>query len=291
MTIRTAHFDRLSALLEGARPRIEIIANDCPAPKGVPSLFICLLNRGTAAARLTAGWQTLHAPAMLFAGTLSGDYLQPDDDAEILKLLVILEGPAGPLLVNQFPTLGAFELADGSNDALARIAALISQEASAPRCGHPALLRHAGDILFIALLRQQIEHPEKSGELFRALADPKLAKALVAMHENPAADWRLETLAERAGMSRTAFANGFRLALGQPPGAYLTRLRLSLAKSQLKKGKSLKETARNSGYASASALSRALARNRPPHSPDSQESPAAPTTAMAMGEKNFGQLA
>lgn len=285
MTIRTTHLDRLSALLEGARPRIEILANDCPIPKGVPSLRICLLNRGTAMVRLAAGWQTLQAPAMLFAGKISGDHLLPGDDAEILNLLVMMEGPAGPLLATQFPALGALELAHGSNDALARIAALISQEVSAPRCGHPALLRHAGDILFIALLRQQIEHPEKSGELFRALAEPKLAKALVAMHENPAADWTLETLAECAGISRTAFANRFRLALGQPPGAYLTHLRLSLAESQLKKGKSLKETARNSGYASASALSRALARSRPPHSPDSKGASAdlAPVTAMDEG--------
>ena len=63
-------------------------------------------------------------------------------------------------------------------------------------------------------------------------------------------------MAERAGMSRSAFAARFRELVGQAPAAYLADWRLSLAQEQLRLGRSIKQIADQLGYANASALSR-----------------------------------
>ncbi|MCF8199998.1 MAG: helix-turn-helix domain-containing protein [Sulfuritalea sp.] len=83
---------------------------------------------------------------------------------------------------------------------------------------------------------------------------------LLAMHASPHGRWTLESLAEEAGMSRTSFANTFREVMNQPPGQYLTKIRLSIARRAVLSGKGLKAAARESGYMNSSALSRALSR-------------------------------
>ena len=117
-------------------------------------------------------------------------------------------------------------------------------------------------MLFIGLLRHLVAHPQASSGLFAGLGDPRIAATLVAMHEQPQTAWSLELLAERACMSRTAFATRFKDALGTPPGKYLAQLRLRIAQRAVQSGKGLKGAARDSGYKDASALSRALGRAR-----------------------------
>lgn len=259
MTNRTniPRLDRLSALLEGARPQIAPLADDSAPPS---ALLLELLTDGRAEFIGPGGAQPLHAPALVVARPGSDYQLTPLPEAGFLRFAVRFEGPAGRLIQCQFDEALAIACDDGDS-AFAQIVGLICAESQAPRCGHPALLQRAGEILFIALLRRLIEQPQRAGLLFQGLADPRLARALVAIHERPAEAWTLERLAETAGMSRTAFATGFRDKLGQTPGEYLTALRLALARQAADEGKGLKEAARLSGYGSASALSRALARS------------------------------
>lgn len=54
------------------------------------------------------------------------------------------------------------------------------------------------------------------GLLF-ALADPQIGAAISAMHADPAHRWTLQTLAERAGMSRSSFALKFKQTVGAAP--------------------------------------------------------------------------
>lgn len=63
-------------------------------------------------------------------------------------------------------------------------------------------------------------------------------------------------MAARAGMSRSAFAAAFKAAVGQPPADYLADWRLSLAQTELRRGRQVKQIADELGYASAPALSR-----------------------------------
>lgn len=276
MTVRTnpVHLDRLSALLEGAQARIECLTESCPWPtQGTGlNLFISTetdLEDGAERARDTrtdrAGTQppiAMPRPALLVSQGDPTAGLQQAISLHGLRLHIALPGPAGPLLAAQFAHPLQLSEADTAQHALGSTLALLCDEARSPRCGQPALLRRAGEILFITLLRYLIAHPERGGDLFRGLADPRLARSLVALHSAPATPWTLERLAEIAGMSRTAFATAFRACMQQTPGRYLADLRLNLARQAGAHGKTLKEAARLTGYASASALSRALARAR-----------------------------
>lgn len=266
----SSRLDRLSALLEGLAPRVEVTR----PPVDVPSLQIDassgsflrlhLLAHGQMTLHLpVTGGITLHAPAIVVCRHDVGHRLEAHVEGAFQHLMcavAFLDGPVAALLLNEFAKPQVVSL-DGTESSLRHVINLISEELQAPRCGQPALLDRAGDILFIGLLRHLIEHPKTSGGLLRGLADPRIAHALVAIHERPQVGWTLESLAQEAGMSRTAFATTFREVMLQTPGKYLSWIRLSIAQRAVQSGKGLKVAARDAGYTNSSALSRALSRN------------------------------
>jgi transcriptional regulator GlxA family with amidase domain len=136
---------------------------------------------------------------------------------------------------------------------------LLFQEAFAARCGHGAAVKRLTEVLVIQLLRHAIERGLVDGGLLAGLADPRLNKALNALHAAPAKPWTLEVMAGVAGMSRSRFAAQFAAKVGMPPGTYVTNWRLGLARSLLRKGLPVKQVAAEVGYANASALGRVFA--------------------------------
>ena len=58
--------------------------------------------------------------------------------------------------------------------------------------------------------------------------------AIASMHSDPGYLWTLQSLAERAGMSRSVFALRFRETVGVTSMEYLTRRRMLLAADRLK---------------------------------------------------------
>ncbi|ODS63243.1 MAG: AraC family transcriptional regulator [Arenimonas sp. SCN 70-307] len=124
---------------------------------------------------------------------------------------------------------------------------LLFDEAFAQRCGRQIVV----DRLF-----------DDSGLItegpLAGLGHPQLAKALVAMHDEPANPWTLETLAAHAGMSRSRFAEVFSQVVGETPAAYLAQYRITLAQQALLRGEGLERIAHQVGYGSSAALSRAF---------------------------------
>jgi AraC-like DNA-binding protein len=93
--------------------------------------------------------------------------------------------------------------------------------------------------------------------LLAALADPRLSKALAAIHERPGDGWTIQSMAQVAGMSRTAFAERFHETLGQPPIQYLSNWRASEAKRLLRNRRfSVAAIAQQLGYRSEAAFRR-----------------------------------
>lgn len=240
----TARLDRLSALLLAAAPRVEM----GPANGQPNSLSVSLLASPGAAPH-----------SLAVAQGQSGNTVSTLTPTVVMQ--VHLDGPAAPMLMREFAQPMVLPLA-ATDGALAQAVQLLCAELDSPRCGQPAMLASAGNILFIGLLRHLVAHPQSRSGLFAGLGDPRIATALVAMHEQPHTAWGLESLAERAGMSRTAFATRFKDAMGTPPGKYLAQLRLLIAQRAVQSGKGLKGAARASGYKDVSALSRALGRAR-----------------------------
>lgn len=135
---------------------------------------------------------------------------------------------------------------------------LLFSEAIAQYCGRQAMLDRLFEVVLIQVLRQLMEQGQTQVGMLAGLAHRQLRLSLVAMHDAPQKEWSLEDLAAVSGMSRSAFASGFRENVGVTPGVYLQRWRVGLAQKALLQGKSLKLIAQDVGYGSEAALSRAF---------------------------------
>ena len=135
---------------------------------------------------------------------------------------------------------------------------LLFDEAFAQRCGRLAVVDRLFDVVLILLLRHLLDSGRISDGPLAGLGHPQLAKALVAMHDEPAKPWTLDSLATVAGMSRSRFAEVFAQVVGQPPAGYLSGYRIALARDALQRGDRLERIAEQVGYGSAAALSRAF---------------------------------
>lgn len=135
---------------------------------------------------------------------------------------------------------------------------VLFDEALTQRCGRQALLDSLFQALLVQLLRTLMESGQIQIGLLAGMGHPRLRHALVAMHEQPSHEWSLQALAERAGMSRSAFAEGFREVVGSTPGHYLQLWRTRLVQQALRRGQPLKRIAGDVGYGSEAALSRAF---------------------------------
>lgn len=265
--------DRLSALLEGLAPVVTLGLSaegrlqGARNRDGESALQMFFLTRGSAELEAGGASRGIDAPTLVAVQASQSFVLHrftAKDPHRLIAAHVQLTGPVASLFLEEFVQPRTVTL-DDDEPALRLAVAIIESELSAPRCGQPVLLNRAGDILFIGLLRHLVAHPVvNGGGLFNGLADPRIARALVAMHQRPAFAWGLELLAQEAGMSRTAFATKFHETMRRPPGKYLAAIRLAIAQRAVDLGKGLKEAARLAGYENSSALSRALARARLP---------------------------
>jgi AraC-like DNA-binding protein len=108
------------------------------------------------------------------------------------------------------------------------------------------------------LLRYILDNNQSSIGLLAGLGDKRLAKAITAIHDNPSQSWSLEGLANKAGMSRARFAVHFREIVGTTPIEYLTKWRIGMAQTLLKKGKPSGLVANEVGFSGAVVFSRAF---------------------------------
>lgn len=160
---------------------------------------------------------------------------------------------AGPL-AQALPPVVVLTLAELPG--MAALLDLLFEEALSPKCGRQAVVNRLFEVLIIQLIRQLMNSNAVNTGLIAGLADPRLARALVAMQEAPAEPWTLESLAAKSGMSRSAFAQTFREIVGTTPGDHLAAWRLSLAQTLLRQGRPVKQVALDVGYGSPAALSR-----------------------------------
>lgn len=184
----------------------------------------------------------------------------PEDGSDFTCASVQFEGGASHPLVQALPPLIVLPLA--SVPGLSVALDLLFQEADQMRCGHRLMVDRLFEVVLLQLLRWLLDHAGEGGVsigLVSGLADPQLARALTAMHESPQRSWSVETLADQAVMSRSAFASRFKRIMGIAPADYLTDWRMTLAKKQLHQGCAVKLIAQELGYANASALSRVFA--------------------------------
>jgi AraC-like DNA-binding protein len=133
-------------------------------------------------------------------------------------------------------------------------------EAAGGHCGREAALDRLFELLIILLFRHLLDHHQLRTGMMAGLADPRLARSLVQIHNAPHRPWSIAELASESNMSRAAYAVHFRVVIGQTPADYLLSWRISLAQKRLREGRPITLIAAEVGYESPSALARAFRR-------------------------------
>lgn len=141
---------------------------------------------------------------------------------------------------------------------------LLASEVDRDDPGQQIVLDRLLDLTLIATLRAWFARPEAEAPgWYLAQSDHVVGPALRLLHGDPAHPWTIASLAARTGSSRATLARRFTDLVGEPPMAYLTGWRISLAADLLRQtDTTIEAIARQVGYANAFALSVAFKRVR-----------------------------
>ncbi len=172
-----------------------------------------------------------------------------------------LQGAHGnPLLASLADIVVVSQAAIGED--VAALAALLGGEARLEnRPARQTVLDRLAEVLFIYVLRHEINTGAINGGLLAALADSRLRALLKALCADPGANWTLAGMARTANLSRTALATHFQVTVGVSPMQYLTQWRMQLAAQRLLGGtRSVAAVANELGYSSEAAFRRAFKR-------------------------------
>lgn len=203
---------------------------------------------------------TISEPTLLFLPRPDRHRLLADEQtgADVVCGTVQFGGGESNPISDSLPDVVLIELRHLSG--VGALLDMMFEEAFADHCGRQAVMDRLCEILIIRLLRHTIAQGQTQGGTLAGLADPRLRRALEAIHDAPGHDWTLESMAAQAGMSRSRFASRFREVTGETPAEYLASWRVMSAQRLLKKGLQLKRIATDVGYGSTSALARAFTR-------------------------------
>ncbi|GAC1608168.1 MAG: AraC family transcriptional regulator [Ramlibacter sp.] len=230
-------------------------------PRDTERSHVHLINRGPVELVGAAGGGfAITQPSLLFLPRPDAHRLIADErlGADVVCASIEFAGGLQNPIVDSLPAMVLVPLAE--LPAAEPLLALLYREAFAGLSGRQAALDRLCELLLIQLLRHCIDNRLTDGGTLSGLADPRLSKALAALHGDPARPWKLGEMAALAGMSRARFASHFRAVTGATPADHLTSWRIVVAQQLLKAGRPLKHVVTDVGYGSASAFARAFLR-------------------------------
>jgi AraC-like DNA-binding protein len=189
------------------------------------------------------------------------------DGAESLLICagVRFAGPIAHPLLELLPKvlLLRHEELEGTHASLETTLTMLGAEALSLRMGSAAVMTRLADILVLQTIRVWLEHDEnrQTGWL-GALRDPDIGHVLALIHRHAEEPWTVSSLAKEVNLSRSVFAERFSQLVGMSPMQYVTRWRMSLARSWIREERmSASEAAYRLGYSSEAAFSRAFKRH------------------------------
>jgi AraC-like DNA-binding protein len=178
-------------------------------------------------------------------------------DVRLLIGYCVFGSPDAALLVSLLPQFVHIR----GERRLAMLVQLVGDESREQRPARDVILSRLLEVLLIEALRSTTDTAASPG-LLHGLADGRLAAALRRMHESPTQAWTVAQLAKEAALSRSAFFERFRRAVGVAPMEYLLAWRMALAKNLLRRNEAgVAEVAARVGYSSASTFSVAFSRH------------------------------
>jgi len=138
----------------------------------------------------------------------------------------------------------------------------MAEEVTGARVGAATVLTRLADVLVARILRAWMEtQRDVSTGWLAALRDPKIGRAIAAIHRNPGNGWSIEALAGIAHTSRSRFAERFTALVGMPVARYIAHWRMHLASRWLRNDRiKVSAAAARLGYESDASFSRAFKR-------------------------------
>lgn len=205
-----------------------------------------------------AGVQDLiEMPVLLADGEFRVGVVEAVPDVRFLVGYCVFGSPDATLLASLLPSL----IHVRGEQRLATLVELVSDENRAQRPAREIILERLLEVLLLETLRASAETSPAPG-LLRGLADERLVQAIRCMHRSPAEPWTVAELAQVAALSRSAFYERFRRAVGLTPMEYLLAWRMALAKDLLcRREAGIAEIAVQVGYSSASTFTVAFTRH------------------------------
>lgn len=140
--------------------------------------------------------------------------------------------------------------------------AAMERESMTRQVGFAGILARLADVVAALIVRGWVEAGcGKATGWVQVLRDPRLSRAIYAMHQQPGINWSVADLAKEAGTSRSVFAERFLSATGSTPAKYLSELRMRLAIQYIShENQAIETVALRLGYGSLAAFSRAFKR-------------------------------
>jgi AraC-like DNA-binding protein len=124
------------------------------------------------------------------------------------------------------------------------------------------MIRRIAEIMLLTMGRRVFaDHREAPADAAPSPASRPIMLAINAFFRAPESAWTLADLAKAAGMSRSRFAEEFKLSTGQTPARIISRMRLTATARRLAtEALSVEAAAEDAGYSSAVAFVRAFQR-------------------------------
>lgn len=200
-------------------------------------------------------------PPEAFRPSLQADGAGPDPRAAVFLCGAYrFAGDIGAGLVNALPPV--LSIPSRTDNPIHGVVALLSGELAQAEPGRQTVLDRLLDVLVVLGLRTGLASSAHAPAWFRAASDPRLSRALQAIHGDPGKPWTVDELARLSHMSRATFARVFQEALGDAPMRYLTDWRMTVARDLLRDQElPLIEVAERVGYGSLYAFSTAFRRH------------------------------
>ncbi len=199
---------------------------------------------------------TLEKPSLIFMPTPTKHQLIANelDPPKLVCVDINFHAGSSISLVNALPKLICLDIE--KNGSLGKTANWLFEEAFSSEAGQNIIVNKLSDIFLVKILRYILKNGLVIQSMLVGMAHPKLSQVITAIHESPEAHWTVDTMAEKALMSRAKFAALFKETIGQAPSDYLTDLRIAIAQGLLKKDLPVSIVANKVGYEHGSALAR-----------------------------------